>query len=262
MLTNLSQFNILNQTNKKRTRRNIKASEQETDMKKIFLILNCIFICILSSFTAFAEEEIRFTLSAEDVENNTAEVILVCDRNPGISEGEFNILYNSSIIGLNGYEFAIDGFTTEEFTDEGRVNVKFSKSDNDLSAGGKICSLIFDIKNSDEDLAGVTIEFTSLKDNDGNELSRLVESCEINIPDGIEENTDINSDTDKREAKTDKIQSVTENTDDEAEDAVSNSIQGDNGISEMVLLIVGGIMIIVGTGVLFANFKSKNEKRK
>lgn len=232
-------------------------------MKKICIIISCVFMIILSGFNAFAEEEIRFTLSAEEVENNTAEVILVCDRNPGISEGEFNILYNSSIIGLNGYEFAVDGFTTEEFSDEGRINVKFKKADNDLSAGGKICSLMFDIKNSDEDLAGVTIEFTSLKNNDGNELSRLVESCEINIPDGVVENTDKNSDTDKvnnTEPETNEIQSKSENSVSEAEDAVSNSIENENDISEKVLLIIGGAMIVLGAGVLFANFKSRNKK--
>lgn len=232
-------------------------------MKKICIIIICVFMCILSGFNAFAEEEIRFTLSAEEVENNTAEVILVCDRNPGISEGEFNILYNSSIISLSGYEFAVDGFTTEEFSDEGRINVKFKKADNDLSAGGKICSLMFDIKNSDQDLAGVTIEFTSLKDNDGSELNRLVESCEINIPDGIVENTDKNSVNDSKnntEPETNEIQSKSENSVSEAEDAVSNSIENENDISEKVLLIIGGAMIVLGAGVLFANFKSRNRK--
>ena len=194
-------------------------------MKKFFVIITCITLSLLSSISAFAEDEIRFTLSAEKPENNTAEVVLVCDRNPGISEGEFNILYNSSIISLSGYDFAIDGFSTEEFADEGRMNVKFSKTDNDLSAGGKICSLMFDIKNSDEKLAGVTIEFASLKDNDGNELSRLVESCEISIPDGIEKNTDESSNTnsdvneDNTKSETDK-ETEAENTDSEADEAV------------------------------------------
>ena len=234
-------------------------------MKKFFVIITCITLSLLSSISAFAEDEIRFTLSAEKPENNTAEVVLVCDRNPGISEGEFNILYNSSIISLSGYDFAIDGFSTEEFADEGRMNVKFSKTDNDLSAGGKICSLMFDIKNSDEKLAGVTIEFASLKDNDGNELSRLVESCEISIPDGIEENSDEssnpNSDVneDNTKSETDK-ETESENTDSEADEAISNSVEGENDIAGTVLLIIGGIMIVVGLSVLFLNFKARNKK--
>ncbi len=234
-------------------------------MKKFFVIITCITLSLLSSIFAFAEDEIRFTLSAEKPENNTAEVVLVCDRNPGISESEFNILYNSSIISLSGYDFAIDGFSTEEFADEGRMNVKFSKTDNDLSAGGKICSLMFDIKNSDEKLAGVTIEFASLKDNDGNELSRLVESCEISIPDGIEENTDEssnpNSDTneDKTKSEIDK-ETESENTGSEADEAISNSVEGENDIAGTVLLIIGGIMIVVGLSVLFLNFKARNKK--
>lgn len=234
-------------------------------MKKFFVIITCITLSLLSSLSAFAEDEIRFTLSAEKPENNTAEVVLVCDRNPGISEGEFNILYNSSIISLSGYDFAIDGFSTEEFADEGRMNVKFSKTDNDLSAGGKICSLMFDIKNSDEKLAGVTIEFASLKDNDGNELSRLVESCEISIPDGIEENTDessnTNSDTneDNTKSEIDK-ETEAENTNSEADEALSNSVEGENDIAGTVLLIIGGIMIVVGLSVLFLNFKARNKK--
>lgn len=235
-------------------------------MKKIFAIITFITLSILSSFSALADDEIRFTLSAEEPENNTAEVVLVCDRNPGISEGEFNILYNSSIISLSGYDFAIDGFSTEEFADEGRMNVKFSKSDNDLSAGGKICSLMFDIKNSDEKLAGVTIEFASLKDSDGNELSRLVESCEISIPDGIEENSDENSDSksdineDNSKSETDDKLTESENTDSEADEAISNSVEGESDIAGTVLLIIGGIMIVVGLSVLFLNFKAKNKK--
>ncbi len=234
-------------------------------MKKIFAIITFITLSILSSFSALADDEIRFTLSAEEPENNTAEVVLVCDRNPGISEGEFNILYNSSIISLSGYDFAIDGFSTEEFADEGRMNVKFSKSDNDLSAGGKICSLMFDIKNSDEKLAGVTIEFASLKDSDGNELSRLVESCEISIPEGIEENSDESSDSksdineDNAKSETDK-EAESENTDSEADEAISNSVEGESDIAGTVLLIIGGIMIVVGLSVLFLNFKAKNKK--
>ena len=234
-------------------------------MKKFFVIITCITLSLLSSISAFAEDEIRFTLSAEKPENNTAEVVLVCDRNPGISEGEFNILYNSSIISLSGYDFAIDGFSTEEFADEGRMNVKFSKTDNDLSAGGKICSLMFDIKNSDEKLAGVTIEFASLKDNDGNELSRLVESCEISIPDGIEENTDEssnpNSDINEDNTKSETDQETeSKNTDSEADEAISNSVEGENDIAGTVLLIIGGIMIVVGLSVLFLNFKARNKK--
>ena len=235
-------------------------------MKKIFAIITFITLSILSSFSALADDEIRFTLSAEEPENNTAEVVLVCDRNPGISEGEFNILYNSSIISLSGYDFAIDGFSTEEFADEGRMNVKFSKSDNDLSAGGKICSLMFDIKNSDEKLAGVTIEFASLKDSDGNELSRLVESCEISIPDGIEENSDESSDSksdineDNAKSETDDKLTESENTDSEADEAISNSVEGESDIAGTVLLIIGGIMIVVGLSVLFLNFKAKNKK--
>ena len=235
-------------------------------MKKIFAIITFITLSILSSFSALAVNEIRFTLSAEKPENNTAEVVLVCDRNPGISEGEFNILYNSSIISLSGYDFAIDGFSTEEFADEGRMNVKFSKSDNDLSAGGKICSLMFDIKNSDEKLAGVTIEFASLKDSDGNELSRLVESCEISIPDGIEENSDESSDSksdineDNAKSETDDKLTESENTDSEADEAISNSVEGESDIAGTVLLIIGGIMIVVGLSVLFLNFKARNKK--
>lgn len=235
-------------------------------MKKIFAIITFITLSILSSFSALADDEIRFTLSAEKPENNTAEVVLVCDRNPGISEGEFNILYNSSIISLSGYDFAIDGFSTEEFADEGRMNVKFSKSDNDLSAGGKICSLMFDIKNSDEKLAGVTIEFASLKDSDGNELSRLVESCEISIPDGIEENSDESSDSksdineDNAKSETDDKLTESENTDSEADEAISNSVEGESDIAGTVLLIIGGIMIVVGLSVLFLNFKARNKK--
>lgn len=235
-------------------------------MKKIFAIITFITLSISSSFSALADDEIRFTLSAEKPENNTAEVVLVCDRNPGISEGEFNILYNSSIISLSGYDFAIDGFSTEEFADEGRMNVKFSKSDNDLSAGGKICSLMFDIKNSDEKLAGVTIEFASLKDSDGNELSRLVESCEISIPDGIEENSDESSDSksdineDNAKSETDDKLTESENTDSEADEAISNSVEGESDIAGTVLLIIGGIMIVVGLSVLFLNFKAKNKK--
>ncbi len=235
-------------------------------MKKIFAIITFITLSILSSFSALADDEIRFTLSAEKPENNTAEVVLVCDRNPGISEGEFNILYNSSIISLSGYDFAIDGFSTEEFADEGRMNVKFSKSDNDLSAGGKICSLMFDIKNSDEKLAGVTIEFASLKDSDGNELSRLVESCEISIPEGIEENSDESSDSksdineDNAKSETDDKLTESENTDSEADEAISNSVESESDIAGTVLLIIGGIMILVGLSVLFLNFKAKNKK--
>lgn len=235
-------------------------------MKKIFAIITLITLSILSSFSALADDEIRFTLSAEKPENNTAEVVLVCDRNPGISEGEFNILYNSSIISLSGYDFAIDGFSTEEFADEGRMNVKFSKSDNDLSAGGKICSLMFDIKNSDEKLAGVTIEFASLKDSDGNELSRLVESCEISIPDGIEENSDESSNSksdineDNEKSETDDKLTESENTDSEADEAISNSVEGESDIAGTVLLIIGGLMIVVGLSVLFLNFKAKNKK--
>ena len=235
-------------------------------MKKIFAIITFITLSILSSFSALADDEIRFTLSAEKPENNTAEVVLVCDRNPGISEGEFNILYNSSIISLSGYDFAIDGFSTEEFADEGRMNVKFSKTDNDLSAGGKICSLMFDIKNSNEKLAGVTIEFASLKDSDGNELSRLVESCEISIPDGIEENSDESTDSksdineDNAKSETDEKLTESENTDSEADEAISNSVEGESDIAGTVLLIIGGIMIVVGLSVLFLNFKAKNKK--
>ena len=237
-------------------------------MKKMLIIIACITLGILSSISATADDEIKFTLSAEKPENNSAEVILVCDRNTGVSEGEFNILYNSSIISLSGYDFAVDGFSTEEFADEGRMNVKFSKTDNDLSAGGKICSLMFDIKNSDEKLAGVTIEFTSLKDSDGNELSRLVESCEISIPDGIEENTIKNSKSDRdiyddnSEFKTDENGSVnkSENTDNEADDAISRSIEDENDITEIILLIIGGVMIVAGVSVLIVNFKARNKK--
>lgn len=236
-------------------------------MKKIILIAACLFTGILTAFSSFADEEIRFTLSAEKPENNSAEVILVCDRNPGISEAEFNILYNSSIIGLSGYDFAIDGFSSEEFANEGRINVKYSKKDNDLSAGGKLCSLFFDIKNSDEKLAGVTIEFVTLKDNEGNELNRLVESCEIEIPDGIEENTKKNSDSDSKtfddstNLKTDNSKSESKNTNgNNAENAISNSIESDNNTAETVLLIIGAVMIVFGASVLFINFKSRNKK--
>ncbi len=236
-------------------------------MKKIILIAACLFTGILTAFPSFADEEIRFTLSAEKPENNSAEVILVCDRNPGISEAEFNILYNSSIIGLSGYDFAIDGFSSEEFANEGRINVKYSKKDNDLSAGGKLCSLFFDIKNSDEKLAGVTIEFVTLKDNEGNELNRLVESCEIEIPDGIEENTKKNSDSDSKtfddstNLKTDNSKSESKNTNgNNAENAISNSIESDNNTAETVLLIIGAVMIVFGASVLFINFKSRNKK--
>lgn len=236
--------------------------EQEICMKKFFAIITCLTLGILSSISAFADEEIRFTLSAEKPENNSAEVVLVCDRNPGISEAEFNILYNSSIVGLSGYEFAIDGFSSEEFADEGRINVKFKKADNDLSAGGKLCSLMFDIKNSDEKLAGVTIEFTSLKDNDGNELSRLVESCEISIPEGIEENTDSDSEAyDNSSNSNIDEESNSESIDSSnAKDAISNSIDNENDIAGKILLIIGGVMIVVGASVLFLNFKSRNRK--
>lgn len=247
-------------------------------MKKIFIFTACFIIGILSSVYSFADNEIRFTLSSEKPENNSAEVVLVCDRNPGISEGEFNILYNSSIISLSGFKFEIDGFSTEEYADEGRINVKFSKKDNDLSAGGKICSLYYDIKNSDEKLAGVNIEFVSLKDNNGSELSRLVESCEISIPDGIENNTDKNSDSNSEtyesntESETDETNNDSENTDssntkdaedeENAEDAISNSYEEENDTAETVLLIIGGIMIVAGAGVLFVNVRAKSKKQR
>ncbi len=224
-------------------------------MKRIFIISVCIIFGILSTIPAYADEEIRFTLSSEEPEDNSAEVVLVCDRNPGISEGEFNILYNSSIISLSSYEFEVEGFSTEEFADEGRMNVKFSKEDNDLSAGGKLCSLIFDIKNSNEKLAGVTVEFISLKDNDGNELSRLVESCEISIPEGIVESSDSDSEIDESSSKS-------ENIDKDAKDAMSNSIEKDNDIAEIILLIIGGIMIVVGVSVLIINARAKSRERK
>lgn len=238
-------------------------------MKKIFIFLTSVLVSILTVFSAFADEEVEFKLSAENTENNSAEVVLVCDRNPGISEGEFNILYNSSIIGLSGFEFSVEGFSTEEFADEGRINVKFSKKDNDLSAGGKICSLFYDIKNSNEKLAGVTIEFVSLKDNDGNELSRLVESCEISIPDGIEESSEANSDSDsetnenKAESSTDESETKSEsNGSSDAEDAISNSIEEKNNIATTILLIIGGVMIVVGASVLFVNVRAKSRKIK
>lgn len=245
--------------------------------KKIFTCLTCLSIGILSAFSAFSEDEIRFKLSAENPENNTAEVVLVCDRNPGISEGEFNILYNSSIINLNGYEFKCEGFSTEEFDEEGRLNVKFEKSEDDLSAGGKICSLFFNINNSNENLAGVTIEFVSLKDNDGNELSRLVESCDISIPDGIEEDTqdDLNDSASSEDEKTDdkngeeteesidnsseSSEISTENSTDEKE-AFSTSVEDENNTAEIVLLILGGIMIVFGASVLLVNLKQKKKK--
>lgn len=238
--------------------------------KKFFACIIAVSIGILSSFSALADDEIRFKLSAEKPENNTAEVILVCDRNPGISEGEFNIMYNSSIVSLNGYEFKCEGFTTEEFDDEGRVNVKFKKSDDDLSAGGKVCSLLFNINNSNEKLAGVTIEFVSLKDNDGNELSRLVESCDITIPDGIEPITQDNSSDDNFNANSTNISDneneTTENTsasslsNDNDQEALSNSVEDENDTVEIILLILGGIMIVGGAVVLYFNLKSKKEK--
>lgn len=238
--------------------------------KKFFACIIAVSIGILSSFSALADDEIRFKLSAEKPENNTAEVILVCDRNPGISEGEFNIMYNSSIVSLNGYEFKCEGFTTEEFDDEGRVNVKFKKSDDDLSAGGKVCSLLFNINNSNEKLAGVTIEFVSLKDNDGNELSRLVESCDITIPDGIEPITQDNSSDDNFNENSTNISDneneTTENTsasslsNDNDQEALSNSVEDENDTVEIILLILGGIMIVGGAVVLYFNLKSKKEK--
>lgn len=238
--------------------------------KKFFACIIAVSIGILSSFSALADDEIRFKLSAEKPENNTAEVILVCDRNPGISEGEFNIMYNSSIVSLNGYEFKCEGFTTEEFDDEGRVNVKFKKSDDDLSAGGKVCSLLFNINNSNEKLAGVTIEFVSLKDNDGNELSRLVESCDITIPDGIEPITQDNSSDDNFNANSTNISDneneTTENTsasslsNDNDQEALSNSVEDENDTVEIILLILGGIMIVGGAVVLYFNLKSKKGK--
>lgn len=238
--------------------------------KNFFACIIAVSIGILSSFSALADDEIRFKLSAEKPENNTAEVILVCDRNPGISEGEFNIMYNSSIVSLNGYEFKCEGFTTEEFDDEGRVNVKFKKSDDDLSAGGKVCSLLFNINNSNEKLAGVTIEFVSLKDNDGNELSRLVESCDITIPDGIEPITQDNSSDDNFNANSTNISDneneTTENTsasslsNDNDKEALSNSVEDENDTVEIILLILGGIMIVGGAVVLYFNLKSKKGK--
>lgn len=242
---------------------------------KIFTLLTCLLIGTLSSFSAFADDEIRFKLSAEKPENNTAEVVLVCDRNPGISQGEFNILYNSSIISLNGFEFKCEGFATEEFDEEGRLNVKFEKSDNDLSAGGKLCSLFFNINNSNERLAGVTIEFVSLKDNDGNELSRLVESCDISIPDGIEESNqdsldennssenDIDEEDDENSKTTqnsssDSSETVIDSSNDK--EAFSNSVEDENNTAEIILLILGGVMIIVGASVLFVNLKQRKKK--
>lgn len=238
---------------------------------KIFTILISVLMGISLSFSAFADDEIRFKLSAEKPENNTSEVILVCDRNPGISEGEFNIMYNSSIVSLNGYEFKCEGFTTEEFDDEGRVNVKFKKSDDDLSAGGKVCSLLFNINNSNEKLAGVTIEFVSLKDNDGNELSRLVESCDISIPDGIEESnqnnlTDNNLSEDNSNDNDDNDSDIAQNTSSDNSDnnnekeAISSSVEDENNTAEIILLILGGVMIVVGACVLFVNLKSKKQK--
>lgn len=238
--------------------------------KNFFACIIAVSIGILSSFSALADDEIRFKLSAEKPENNTAEVILVCDRNPGISEGEFNIMYNSSIVSLNGYEFKCEGFTTEEINEEGRINVKFKKSENDLSAGGKVCSLLFNINNSNEKLAGVTIEFVSLKDNDGNELSRLVESCDITIPDGIEPITQDNSSDDNFNANSTNISDneneTTENTsasslsNDNDKEALSNSVEDENDTVEIILLILGGIMIVGGAVVLYFNLKSKKGK--
>lgn len=238
--------------------------------KNFFACIIAVSIGILSSFSALADDEIRFKLSAEKPENNTAEVILVCDRNPGISEGEFNIMYNSSIVSLNGYEFKCEGFTTEEINEEGRINVKFKKSENDLSAGGKVCSLLFNINNSNEKLAGVTIEFVSLKDNDGNELSRLVESCDITIPDGIEPITQDNSSDDNFNENSTNISDneneTTENTsasslsNDNDQEALSNSVEDENDTVEIILLILGGIMIVGGAVVLYFNLKSKKEK--
>lgn len=232
----------------------------------------CISIGVFSAVSAFADDEIRFKLSAEEAENNMSEVILVCDRNPGISEAEFNILYNSSIISLNGFEFKCEGFSTEEFDDEGRINVKFEKSENDLSEGGKICSLFFDINNSNEELAGVTIEFVALKDTDGNELSRLVEACDISIPDGVEEiteNSDENaSQNDKsisdEESEANYSESKTDETDETDEDssekdALSTSVEENNNTAEIILLIIGGVMIIGGAGVLILNLKQKKK---
>lgn len=238
--------------------------------KNFFACIIAVSIGILSSFSALADDEIRFKLSAEKPENNTAEVILVCDRNPGISECEFNIMYNSSIISLGGYEFKCEGFTTEEINEEGRINVKFKKSDNDLSAGGKVCSLFFNINNSNEKLAGVTLEFVSLKDNDGNELRRLVESCDITIPDGIEPITQDNSSDDNFNANSTNISDneneTTENTsasslsNDNDQEALSNSVEDENDTVEIILLILGGIMIVGGAVVLYFNLKSKKGK--
>lgn len=245
--------------------------------KKIFTCLTCLLFGILSAFSAFAEDDIRFKLSAEKPENNMAEVVLVCDRNPGISEGEFNILYNSSIVNLNGYEFKCEGFTTEEFDEEGRLNVKFEKAEDDLSAGGKLCSMFFNINNSNEKLAGVTIEFVTLKDNDGNELSRLVESCDITIPDGIEEDTSDNSDNDSSEddnsdyeenedneedtdITSESTEISTENSSNAEKEALSTSVEDENNTAEIILLILGGVMIVVGGSVLFINLKSKRKK--
>lgn len=238
--------------------------------KNFFACIIAVSIGILSSFSALADDEIRFKLSAEKPENNTAEVILVCDRNPGISECEFNIMYNSSIISLGGYEFKCEGFTTEEINEEGRINVKFKKSDNDLSAGGKVCSLLFNINNSNEKLAGVTLEFVSLKDNGGNELNRLVESCDITIPDGIEPITQDNSSDDNFNANSTNISDneneTTENTsasslsNDNDKEALSNSVEDENDTVEIILLILGGIMIVGGAVVLYFNLKSKKGK--
>lgn len=238
--------------------------------KKFFACIIAVFIGILSSFSVLADNEIRFKLSAEKPENNTSEVILVCDRNPGISEGEFNIMYNSSIISLGGYEFKCEGFTTEEVKDEGRINVKFKKSDSDLSEGGKVCSLFFNINNSNEKLAGVTIEFVSLKDNEGNELNRLVESCDITIPDGIEPNTqenlsDKNSDSNSSDIseeaneKTENTSASSLNSNNDKE-TLSNSVEDENDAVEIILLILGGIMIVGGAVVLYFNLKSKKGK--
>lgn len=243
---------------------------------KIFALITCLLIGTFSSFSAFADEEIRFKLSAEEVQNNSAEVILVCDRNPGISEGEINILYNSSIISLNGYEFKCEGFSTDEFDEEGRLNVKFKKSEDDLSAGGKLCSLFFNINNSSEKLAGVTLEFVSLKDSDGNELSRLVESCDISIPDGIDENTqdnssDINSSEEAVNKEDDEDNTITQNLSSNSSETVndssndkeafSNSVEDENNTAEIILLILGGVMIILGASVLFLNLRQRNKKQ-
>lgn len=231
-------------------------------MKKVFILTACIIFSILSSVSALADEEIRFTLSAEEPENNSAEVVLVCDRNPGISEGEFNILYNSSILSLSDYEFSMEGFSTEEFSDEGRMNVRFVKKDNALSSGGKLCSLIFNIKNSNERLAGVTIEFISLKDSDGNDLNRLVESCEISIPEGIVESLNSDSESYGKGTKNETDEESRNTDSSDAKDAISTSIEDKSNITETVLLIIGGIMIVAGASVLFFNVKSRSRKQR